>query len=53
MHTLYFVNMYLKNWQPSLIGYLILRAQRRSYDANEYEWKQRRKYTSSLLMKQL
>ena len=36
--------MSMKNWQPSLIGYLILRAQRLSYDANEYEWKQRSIY---------
>ena len=28
----------MKNWQPSLVGYLIVRAQILSYDANEYEW---------------
>ena len=37
-----------ENWQPSLVGYLILRAQRRSYDVNEYERKHRSIYTSSL-----
>ena len=31
----------MKNCHPSLVGYLILRAQILSYDANEYEWRQR------------